>query len=108
MKKIVNKYIPFKGFVALTIYPFIFIRKDEKYTDAMDRHEQIHAEQQKEMLLVFFYLWYLFEFVVRLIQYRNRNAAYKNISFEREAYCKESDITYLDKRKLFSWVKYIL
>lgn len=107
MIKILNKFIPLKGFSAMTVYPFVFIRKGEKFTNVTERHEMIHAEQQKEMLLVFFYLWYLFEFVVRLIQYRNRNVAYKNISFEREAYDNERNTAYLKNRKRYSFISYL-
>nr|DAU35071.1 MAG TPA: hypothetical protein [Caudoviricetes sp.] len=33
-----------------------------------------------------FYLWYIIEYLIRLIMYRDTKLAYKNISFEREAY----------------------
>ena len=91
----------------MTVYPFLFVKKDACLSLKTERHEMIHAEQQKEMLLVFFYLWYLFEFVVRLIQYRNRNAAYKNISFEREAYDNERNTAYLKERKRYSFISYL-
>jgi len=109
MKKIVNNIIPFKGFATITLWPFIFIRKDEEkyYTDVVDRHEHIHGEQQKEMLLVFFFLWYCIEWIVRLCIYRNRITAYKNVSFEREAYGNQYDSTYPDNREHYSWIEYL-
>ena len=33
--------------------------------------------------------------------------AYRNISFEREAYANEEYIDYLENRKRFAWIKYI-
>ena len=105
-----NNIIPFKGFTAITLWPFIFVRKDEEkyYTDVVDRHEHIHGEQQKEMLIVLFYVWYLVEWLVKLCYYRNRMTAYKNISFEREAYKNQNDLAYLDIRKHYAWTKYII
>ena len=40
----------------------------------------------QELLYIFFYLWYAVEYLIRLIIYRNTKLAYKNVSFEREAY----------------------
>ena len=110
MKKIVNNIIPFKGFTAITIWPLIFVRNDNEkyYTDVVERHEYIHGEQQKEMLIVFFLLWYGIEWLIKLCYYRNRMTAYKNISFEREAYKNQNDLAYLDIRKHYAWTKYII
>lgn len=109
MKKVYNNIFPVKGFIAMTIWPFLFIRKDRSwaFNTIGERHENIHGEQQKEMLLVFFFLWYGIEWIVRLCIYRNRITAYKNISFEREAYANQYDVTYTDSRKPFAWIKYI-
>lgn len=109
MKIVYNYIIPFKGYKAMCVFPFIFVRKDVRSLTVNDiNHEKIHGEQQKETLILLFYLLYGIEWLVKVVYYRNRHTAYKNVSFEREAYDKQDDITYLDKRKLFSWVKYIL
>ena len=47
------------------------------------------------MLIIAFYLVYAFEFLVRLIQYKKWHIAYRNISFEREAYYNERNLDYL-------------
>ena len=70
-------------------------------------HERIHTAQQRELLFVPFYIIYVLEWLFRLIQYRNRNKAYLNISFEREAYKNGKNLEYLRSRKLFAWLKYI-
>lgn len=109
MITIYNNLIPFKGYKAMCVFPFIFVRKDVRSLTVNDiNHEKIHGKQQKETLFLLFYLLYGIEWIIKVVYYRNRNTAYKNVSFEREAYDNQGDITYLDKRKLFSWVKYIL
>ena len=70
-------------------------------------HERIHHHQQLEMLLLFFYLWYGAEFLVRYLKYRNRNKVYINISFEREAYTHEYDSSYLDNRRFWNFINYL-
>lgn len=100
-----NKFIPLKDFTALTIWPFVFVRNDKEYSDVTARHEAIHGEQQKEMLVILFYLWYVIEWLVKCIIYRNTMTAYKNISFEREAYDNQHLLDY--QRKHYSWIKYL-
>ena len=109
MKKIYNDIIPLNGFTAMTLWPFIFIRNEYAWTfdNITERHENIHGRQQIEMLWVLFLLWYGIEWLVKLIYYRNRITAYKNISFEREAYSNQGNVVYLDERKPYAWVKYI-
>ena len=70
-------------------------------------HEFIHIKQWGELLYIGFLLWYVFEWLVRLIQYRNFDKAYKNISFERGAYANENYSDYLNKRKLFAFLNYL-
>ena len=59
----------------------------------------------------FFYLLYCIEYLIRFITYLIKKQdlydAYKNISFEQEAYQNEYRLTYLENRKHFSWIKYI-
>ena len=69
-------------------------------------HEKIHWKQQLEMLIIFFYLWYVIEWLIKLIKYGK--AAYNNISFERESYANEENFKYLETRKHFAWLKHII
>jgi hypothetical protein len=121
------KYIPFpKGFTftAINLFGCFFINRKYKQElanrplrlERLIRHESIHTAQGKELLWVVFYVLYIMEWFFRLIQYRNartadgkkdRYAAYRNISFEREAYANEKDSSYLKNRKLFSSFRYI-
>ena len=70
-------------------------------------HERIHTAQQREMLFLPFYIFYLIEWAVRFARYRNWSEAYMNISFEREAYTHGHDLGYLSKRPRYAWLAYL-
>ncbi|NDW19055.1 hypothetical protein D0T53_09035 [Dysgonomonas sp. 216] len=107
MKVIYNKYIPPGNFTAINIFGIIFARKEYRDLSAhILNHEKIHTYQIFELLGVFFYILYFAEWLVRLFQYKNKIEAYRNISFEREAYANDKDPNYLKRRKLFSFVHY--
>jgi hypothetical protein len=88
--------------IGITLYPFgIYFRGE--IDERTIRHEKIHYAQQKEMLAIFFYLWYFIEWVIKLFIYGRKS--YYNISFEREAYLNEGNESY--NRKPYSWIKYL-
>lgn len=94
-----------KSVIGVTLAPFgIYLKKDYLKDPRIIRHELTHWKQQMEMLIIPFYLWYLIEWCIRLFMKGN---AYRNISFEREAYNNDKKIYYLDKRKPFAWTKYL-
>lgn len=96
-----------KGYLGLTIFPFMFLKFQAlKENLVLINHEKIHLRQQLELLIVPFFIIYLIEYVMRLLQYRHWHLAYRNISFEREAYSNEKDLDYLKSRPLFAFVKY--
>lgn len=109
MKLVYNNIIPFKGYLAMCVFPFIFVRKDARALKTTDiNHETIHGKQQIEMLLVLFFVWYGIEWFVRWVAYGfDCHLAYKNISFEQEAYLHEDDLIYLNNRKLFASWQYL-
>ncbi|QQT28241.1 hypothetical protein [Sphingobacterium spiritivorum] len=93
---------------AVTVYPFIFLSRAIFLEDkTLLNHERIHLRQALELGIIFFYLWYLIEFLVRLIQQRNFRRAYLRISFEREAYSNEQNQDYLKNRSFWEFRKYI-
>jgi len=105
---LILKYIIPKNYTGLAIYPFIFLKsKSLSNNEVLINHERIHLKQQIELLWIFFFIWYVAEFLVHLIRYFNWNKAYHNISFEREAYENESDLDYLKYRKKWDFLKYI-
>jgi len=130
---IYNNIIPFKGYLAMCVFPFIFVRKDARNLTVKDiNHEKIHGVQQIETHIValilavllaavglFSWWWVLvsplvyfalygLEYIVRWICYGfDTREAYRNISFEQEAYLNENDLTYIKNRHLFASWKYL-
>ena len=106
MKIIINKWLVPKGFSGITLFPFIFITKRELLDNPyFINHEKIHIQQQKELFVIFFYIWYIADFIFKYIKYKNWEKAYKNIIFEKEAYQNENNLQYLNQRKKFSFLK---
>ena len=103
MKIIRNNIIPFSGYKAMNLFGVLFVRGNARIDDITLNHEKIHTAQIKEMLYVFFYVWYVIEWLIRL----PKGNAYRNISFEREAYDNQYDLNYLKSRRRFVFLKYI-
>ncbi len=102
MKIIYNRWIPFRGFLAINLFGVLFVRgSGDDVTSTLINHERIHTAQMRELGFVPFYIFYCFEWLFRLTRTGN---AYRNISFEREAYANESNQDYLgSRRKLAMW-----
>lgn len=101
-----NKIIPFgKNYYAINLCGIIFAKGPcDKY---VINHEKIHTHQMLELLIIPFYILYVIEWLIRLVQYKNLFKAYKNISFEREAYTHGDDLNYLRKRPLYNFLHYL-
>jgi hypothetical protein len=122
-----NSLIPFKGFSAMAIYGLLFTRNRATVTKITQRHEAIHTWQQLQVCIAFlllllplwllsliplwfwlffpliaFFVLYFVEWIARLFMPGN---AYRNISFEREAYANQENKNYFEKIKLFSFIK---
>lgn len=106
------KYFCLKGVEAITIAPFIFVRNSTIDKEVIN-HEKVHIKQNIEitsisfiiiligsiflnfsiicsLLSIFlFYIWYLLEWVIKLLIIKDSYKAYRSISFEIEAYSKE-------------------
>ncbi len=105
---LVTQYLIPKGFRGLTLFPFVFVKyRLDKENPIFLNHERIHLRQQLELLVLPFFIWYFIEFCLRWMQYGKFDLAYRNISFEREAYAKEQDLHYLKNRSIWSFLKYI-
>ena len=130
LKKIYNKHFPVKGFIALTIWPYIFVRIGKILTERGERHETTHAKQQIEMTVVGLFLalfmflfdcgwfslipvglfieWYCLEWIVKIpFCGFSLMKAYLSISFEQEAYDHQDEVYYNEVRKDFAWLRYI-
>ena len=127
MKVIYNKFIPFKGFYAITIIKWIFVREEYKCFDRssiynkMINHESIHEQQILDFTpkifpswlrytigSICFYLLYglewLFKFIPCLI---TKKSAYRSLCAEQEAYENERNFDYIKNRSKLSWLKKI-
>lgn len=121
------KYVTFPKafrFTAINLFGCFFVNRRYKKGlesspsayEELIRHESIHSAQGRELLWTFFYLFYVLEWLFRLAQYRNAKTpegkrdwktAYRNISFEREAYANNKDSRYLERRKRYASLAYI-
>lgn len=105
---IVTKYLIPKGYNGLTLFPFVVVRTDsDKSNKVLVNHEKIHIKQQIQLLVLPFLIWYMIEFLFRLIQFKDKNRAYRNISFEREAYANERNLNYVKEMPFWSFLKYL-
>ena len=89
---------------AITIFPFIVSK--EKMDEATLNHETIHIHQQKELLVIPFYLLYGLYYLIGIIKYKNKQQAYYMIPFEQEAYDNDHNLDYLETRKWYAWRRY--
>jgi hypothetical protein len=89
---------------AICLWPFIVLKNDNLKKDrSLINHERIHWKQQLELLIVFFYLIYVAEYLyLRLLKRLNHAQAYRNISFEKEAYEYEAVKGYLKNRRVYN------
>lgn len=125
-----------RGYSAITLFGHVFVKASESETKRETiTHEEIHVEQWKELMfftffvlnvpiigytgisytmwtivisLLAFYIWYIVEYLVRLVITRNHNKAYYGICFEEEAYDNESSEDYTSERGWFSFLNYLL
>ena len=105
---IASKYLVPKGYTAIALFPFIIVRdKTMAQNTVLLNHERIHLRQQAELLILPFYIWYITEYFIRLIICKNRKQAYRNISFEREAYANECKPQYLSNRRFWAFLGFI-
>ena len=101
------KILP-KNVRAIALFPFIITRnKNDKNNIELINHEKIHLKQQLELLVIFFYIWYLTEYFIHLVRLKDSDLAYLSISFEKEAYFNQSDFGYLRKRKFWEFINYL-
>ncbi len=122
MKIIRNKYIPFSGYKCINLFGIFFVKNNAKIDEVTMNHESIHSRQFVELMVLFavatvfirwwlpvfapfaFYVWYVLEWLIRLFM---KGDAYRNISFEREAYKHQYEEDYLKTRKPYAFKKYL-
>ena len=91
---------------GITLYPFIILRPEYNNKTTIN-HEKIHIEQQRELLVVLFYVLYVYHWLKGKVSGLSNEAAYMSIPFEKEAYDNQYNMEYLKQRKKNSWKTYI-
>lgn len=132
MIKVYCKFLPFKGYLCMTILWWLIIRTEckDKITETVEQHETVHSYQQITLFIVGLlvsiilslttnYSWwgllttpaipllaYVVSWIIEIIL-PPYNRAYKDICFEGEARTLESDKDFRKKLFPFSFLKYI-
>lgn len=102
MKIVYNKIIPFgRKYYCINLFGLLFAKGP--CDRVMINHEKIHSCQMRELGYVPFYIIYVVEWIYKLIKYRDSYKAYRNISFEKEAYNNEANLNYLTSRRHYAW-----
>jgi len=96
--------VPFLHVQGMTLFPFVLIRNKSLLSDPkFVRHERIHLCQQIELWVLPFYVLYLWQYFTGRRQGLSHDQAYRQITFEREAYRYESQKGYLRSRPGRAW-----
>lgn len=104
---VVSRFLIPKGYRGMTVFPFVIVGSAaDKGNTVLVNHEKIHIRQQLELLILPFFVWYAVDFLIKWMYYRDWNAAYRNIVFEREAYANEKSPDYLKSRPFWCFLKY--
>ena len=98
---IIKKHPMGKNFLGICLFGVVFSTRPLNTIEL--NHELIHAAQQKELLYIPFFIWYVIEWLVLLCKYRDWMKAYYNIRFEKEAYTHQNDSHYLKRRKHYRY-----
>ena len=95
MKVIKVKKLP--GTKGIMLFPFILVETEGRSERAINitiNHEKIHYHQAKELFVIGFYLYILYEYIIK---------GYKNSRLENECYTNQYDLEYLNSRKNYAW-----
>lgn len=124
-----NKIIPFGDYDCINLFGILFTKKD--LTEKEINHENIHTIQILECILLgvviigildifmkfslwwylvsifTFYILYCLEYLFIRCFHKKQGDAYRDVSFEEEAYTYDDDLTYLKDRKWYKWWKFV-
>lgn len=111
--KVIYANLVTEKFVAINLFGILFVRKEYKdhpdnsrWWKSVINHELIHTEQIKECWYIGFYILYLIAWIFRIIT-APWETAYKDISFEQEAWRNEDNFDYLLTRQPYNWIGHI-
>ena len=66
-----NKILPFHRFAAINLFGIRFVNRGIRVTPTLINHEKILTAQMLELLVVFFYLLYVVEWLLRLLRLKS-------------------------------------
>lgn len=92
---------PRRRFYAINLCGLVFANRPLSATEL--NHERIHTAQQRELLYVGFFVWYVAEWLWLRLSGRSAMSAYRAVRFEQEAYRHEADPTYLARRRHYAY-----
>ena len=114
--KLLDRLGLFMKIKGMALFPFILLRERLENAEGWEaasakrtiNHETIHFQQALELFVIPFYILYIIEYGIKLLVYKgNMGKAYRNISFEREAFTNDDNLDYLPTRKRYNWIKLI-
>lgn len=88
------RFLRWFGINGIVLWPFVLYADKEPPAEICN-HESIHLDQIRRAGVVGFYVRYLREYLAGRRQGLGHHQAYRNISFEQEAYQNQHDLFYL-------------
>ncbi len=85
------KFLKLFGINGIVLYPFI-LYADKFPSRTVRSHEKIHVNQIRSMGVLKFYLSYVGEYAQGRLKGLSHDQAYREISFEKEAYRDQDKI----------------
>ena len=99
-------HVPRLHVAGMALWPLVLVRS-RRPSAVLLNHERIHLRQQAELLVLPFYVWYLSEYGYHRLRGHAHQAAYRRISFEREAYAHQHDPGYLTRRRPWAFLTHL-
>lgn len=132
--KVADILLCLSGCSTIAIGPLVFSKRSEDRIAQVDKnHETVHAVQWTEVTAIFglfifilqlifsfsawwyliapvaYYIWYVLEWLVKLVILQDSRSAYKSVSFEMEAYDNQHDCNYVENRRMVTpWLNRVL
>jgi len=106
----INSFFAGTDVIGFQFFIWLFVDSIEKWKNRpiSRQHELIHFQQGRELLFIFFWFFYVLNYLVNLLIYWNGHEAYINICFEREAYAMQKESGYLAKRRKFAFLQWLI
>lgn len=85
---------------AITLYPYVlYSGSRESANDTIIRHEMVHVRQVRKLGWLRFYASYIAEYFRLRLRGHKHDGAYRQISFEQEAYRDQAHIALTEQER---------